>query len=162
MAFEKARRPFSDVGGAARSERLRSIVLSLARRRTCQHRRSLSPDKCWFLLYLGKGQRGCCALMRPGLAPGSAHVAAHVQIPLTRSLFSFSLAAPRRSSTAAAAPPCPIVCGVNRETENNPRKGKISTSPPPNPPPLHAYPPLVVLYLWPKCLGIKSYYFFGK
>lgn len=83
----------------------------------------------------------CCTSGRPWLlrfdapqsGPGSAHVAAHVQIPLTRSLFSFSLAVQRRSSTAAAAPPCPIVCGVNRETENNPRKGKISTSPPPNP-----------------------------
>lgn len=69
----------------------------------------------------------------------------------------FSPAVQRRSSTAEGPPPCQIVCRVNRETENNPRKGKISTPPPPP-----AHPPLVVLYLWPKCLGIKSYYFFGK
>lgn len=96
------------------------------------------------------------ALIRPnghGLARERAR--RHTRPNSSDALIVFFLwALQRRSSTAAAAPPCPIVCRVNRETENNPRKGKISTSPPPP-----AYPPLVVLYLWPKCLGIKSYYF---
>lgn len=60
------------------------------------------------------------------------------------------------------------VCRVNREAENNTgggREGKFppcffflfsSFSPPMASP---VCPPLLVLYLWPKCLGIKSYYF---
>lgn len=138
--------------GGALVPSISAIVLSLARR-TCQHRRSLSQDKCWF----------CCTSGAPWLqrfdSPSHHGVARERARRRTRPdssdafIVFCSLAVQRRSSTAAAPPPCQIVCRVNRETEIIQEKGKF---PPLHPPP--AYPPLV-LYLWPKCLGIKSYYF---
>lgn len=54
-----------------------------------------------------------------------------------------------------------LVCRVNRGAENNTSKREKF-----HPsvallflPVARLYPPLVVLYLWPKCFGVKSYYF---
>lgn len=151
VAFETP--AFQRRGWRARSEHLRNcIVIGPA------HRRSLSQGKCWFCSTSGRPwlQR-FDSPNRHGLARERARRRTRPNSSDAFIVF-FSLAGQRRSSAAAAAPPRQS-CVENRETENNPRKGKISTPPPPP-----AYPPLDVLYLWPKCLGIKSYYlfFFGK